>query len=273
MAHRVPAFLQGLKPTLHIAHRGGALLAPENTLAAFHMAVERYHTDMLELDVHLTRDGEVVVAHDATLERCTDGAGPLAALTLAELQRLDAGYHFTPDGGYTFPFRGQGVRIPTLREVLRAFPSLRLNVEVKPDVPGIEEVFVRLLRDEDALERVCMGSELDTVGERLAALVPEACHFFPREALTTWVLSVRSGNPPPEDPRYTVLDMPLYFQGVRLVDEALLHAASAHGKWLNVWTVDDTTEMHRLLDEGIGGIMTDRPDLLRQVMDAHEKAH
>lgn len=270
--NRRPAFLQGLRPTLHIAHRGGALLAPENTLAAFRMAVERFRTDVLELDVHLSRDGEVVVAHDDTLERCTDGSGALAALSLAELQRLDAGHRFSPDGGRTFPFRGQGVRIPTLREVLRAFPSLRLNVELKPDVAGGEDVFVRLLREEGALNRVCIGSELDSVGERLVALVPDACHFFPRDALTEWVLTARNGGTPPEDSPYSVLDMPLYFGDVRLVDGALLGAAAAHGKWINVWTVDDADEMRRLLDEGIGGIMTDRPDLLRQVMDAHEKA-
>lgn len=271
VSHR-PIFLQGLKPPLHIAHRGGALLAPENTLAAFRMAVERYRTDMLELDVHLSRDGEVMVAHDDTLERCTDGEGLLSGLTLAQLQRLDAGYRFTPDGGRTFPFRGQGVRIPTLREVLRAFPTPRLNVELKPDVPGMEHAFLQVLREEGALERVCMGSELDAVAERLAALAPEACHFYPRDALTAWVLAVRAGETPPEDARFTVLDMPLYFGEVRLVDAALLAAAAAHGKWINVWTVDEPEEMRRLLDEGIGGIMTDRPDLLRQVMDAHEKA-
>ncbi|XXF75890.1 glycerophosphodiester phosphodiesterase [Myxococcaceae bacterium GXIMD 01537] len=265
---QLPAFLQGLKPTLHISHRGGALLAPENTMAAFRMAVERFRTDMLELDVHLTRDGEVVVAHDATLERCTDGVGQVADFTLAELSRLDAGYRFTPDEGRTFPFRGQGVRIPTLRELLRAFPSLRLNVELKPDAPGAEEALLRVLREEGALERVCLGSELDTVGERLAALAPDACHFYPRDALAAWVLAVRAGGPPPEDARYSVLDMPLYFGDVRLVDEHLLATASAHGKWVNVWTVDDPEEMRRLLHEGIGGVMTDRPDLLRQVMDS-----
>src|SRR5688572_12268010 len=156
-------FLQGLKPTLHISHRGGALLAPENTLPAFRLAVERYRTQMLELDVHLSRDGEVVVAHDATLERCTNGAGPLAALTLAELQRLDAGFHFSPDAGRTFPFRGQDARIPTLREVLRAFPGLRINLELKPDSPGAEDALQKVLRQEGALERVCLGSEHDTV--------------------------------------------------------------------------------------------------------------
>ncbi|MBZ4371003.1 glycerophosphodiester phosphodiesterase [Corallococcus sp. AS-1-6] len=264
-------FLHGLKPTLHIAHRGGALLAPENTLEAFQRAVHTHRTDMLELDVHLSRDGEVIVAHDDTLERCTDGEGPLAALTLAELRKLDAGYRFTPDEGRTFPFRGQGVRLPTLREVLRAFPALRLNVELKPDVPGAEAVLARLLTEEAALGRVCLGSEQDAIAERLYEELPDACHFYPRDALAAFVLALKAGETPPEDARYRVLDMPLYFGEVRLVDDVLLKAAAERGKWINVWTVDDPAEMDRLLAEGIGGIMTDRPDLLRQRMDASGK--
>jgi glycerophosphoryl diester phosphodiesterase len=262
-----PRFLQGLKPTLHISHRGGALVAPENTLPAFRMAVERYRTQMLELDVHLTRDGEVVVAHDSTLERCTDATGPIAALTLAELRRVNAGYRFTPDEGRTFPFRDQGIHIPTLREVLRAFPGPRINLEMKPEAPGTEDVLHDVLRHEGALDRVCMGSEYDSVAERLAARMPDACHFYPRDALTTFVLSVRGGETPPVDPRYTVLDMPLYFGEIRLVDEDFLRTTESHGKWVNVWTVDDPEEMRRLVSERVGGIMTDRPDLLRRILD------
>ncbi|MDC0714981.1 glycerophosphodiester phosphodiesterase [Stigmatella sp. ncwal1] len=271
MARPLPAFLHGLKPTLHISHRGGALLAPENTLCAFQAAVERYRTQMLELDVHLSRDGELIVAHDATLDRCTDGSGPLAAFSLAELQRLDAGFRFTPDGR-TFSFRRQGVRIPTLREVLKAFPDLRINLELKPDTPGAEQALHQVLREEGALERVCLGSEHDTVAERLVACMPEACHFYPRDALAAYVIAVRSGEPPPEDPRYTVLDMPLYFGEVRLVDEAFLRTVTSQGKWVNVWTVDDAAEMRRLVTEGVGGIMTDRPDTLRQILDASAQA-
>jgi glycerophosphoryl diester phosphodiesterase len=272
MEQHLPLFLQGLQPTLHISHRGGALLAPENTLHAFRMAVELYRTQMLELDVHLTRDGELVVAHDDTLDRCTNGSGPLAALTLAELRRLDAGFRFTPNAGRTFPARNQGVHIPTLREVLRAFPALRINLEVKPEAPGTEEVLHQVLREEQALERVCMGSEYDSVAGRLAARMPQACHFYPREALTAFVLSVRSGEAPPEEPRYAVLDMPLYFGELRLVDEHFLRTCARLGKWVNVWTVNEPQEMRRLVSERVGGIMTDRPDLLRQILDASPHA-
>lgn len=260
-------FFEGLVPPLHIAHRGGAKVAPENTLAAFDLAVGRDRTDMLELDVHRTRDGVWVVSHDPTVDRCTDGSGEIATLTLQEIHRLDAGHRFTPDEGRTFPFRGQGIRIPTFREVLERFPDLRINVEVKRASEGSEASFVEELRGANGLQRVCCGSEDDALAGRLHALLPDACHFYPREALAAFVIAVKLGEPPPLDPRFSVLDMPLYFQGERLVDATLIDAARAHHRWLNVWTVDDRSEMQRLVTEGVGGIMTDRPDLLRIVLD------
>jgi len=259
-------FLEGLRPTLHIAHRGGALLAPENTLPAFRAAVERWRTDVLELDVHATREGELVVSHDPTVQRCTDGHGRIADHTLAELQRLDAGFHFSSDDAQTHPFRGKGVRMPSFREVLRAFPGVRMNVEVKTEAPGIESAVARLLRTEGALNRVCLGSELDPLGVRLSEAVPEVCAFYPREALTELVLAIKSGARPPDDPRFQVLDMPLDYGEVRLVDAAFLEATAGLGRWVNVWTVDDVDTMRTLVGLGVGGIMTDRPDLLREVL-------
>jgi glycerophosphoryl diester phosphodiesterase len=258
-------FFRGLRPTLHISHRGGALLAPENTRAAFDLAVERWRTDMLELDLHLTRDGELAVAHDPTLQRCTDGEGLLRDCSLAELQRLDAGFRFTADDGRTFPFRGQGVRIPSLREVLRAYPALRLNVELKEDAPGAAEALVALLRAENAEGRVCLGSELDALGAKLVELLPGACHFYPRDALTEVVVAMKSGEPVPAGP-YSVLDMPYRFGEVTLVDARFLITAARVGTWVNVWTVDAEEDMRTLASIGVGGIMTDRPDLLRRVL-------
>ena len=259
-------FFKGLRPTLHIAHRGGALLAPENTIPAFRMAVEHWRTDMLELDLHATRDGELVVSHDPTLQRCTDGDGRIADHTLAELQRLDAGFHFSADGDRTHPFRGQGLQIPTFREVLKAFPALPLNVEVKAEAPGVESAVASILRAEGAVDRVCLGSELDPLAERLVAAAPEVCAFYPRDALTELVLAIKSGAQPPDDRRYQVLDMPLDYGEVRLVDAPFLEATTRLGRWVNVWTIDDPTTMRELVAIGVGGIMTDRPDLLREVL-------
>lgn len=257
-------FLRGLTPTLHIAHRGGSALAPENTLPAFRQAVERFRTDMLELDLHLSSDGELVVAHDSTLDRCTDLAGPLREFTYAQLARADAGFRFERDG--SFPFRGQGIVLPRFVDVLRALPGLRINVELKPDNPGIELAFADLVRAERAVERVCCGSESDEQAARLFQALPDACHFFPREALTAFVLSIKGDVEPPVDERFTVLDMPLSYDGLRLVDETFRNAAKGHGKWINVWTIDDPAEMRELRRLRVGGIMTDRPDLLRQVL-------
>ena len=265
MATTTHAFLRGLRPTLHISHRGGSALAPENTMVAFRDAVDRWKTDVLELDVHATRDGVLVVHHDPTVDRCTDGAGAIAAMTANEIEALDAGHRFTVDGA-TFPHRGRGVRVPRFRDVLDAFPSTRLNVELKSEAAGAERLFADELRAAKAIDRVCIGSEEDALAARLHALLSDACHFYPRDALTRLVMAMKSGEPAPVDDRFAVLDMPLYFGETRLIDDAFLARARELRKWVNVWTVDDEAEMRRCVREGVGGVMTDRPDVLRRVL-------
>src|ERR671916_458700 len=112
---------------VNLAHRGASALAPENTIEAFRLAVEA-GAGGLELDVHVTRDGHIVVIHDATVDRTTNGTGAVSEMTLEELRRLDAGHNFSPDGGPTRPYRGRGVRVPTLGEVLREFPGVAVNI-------------------------------------------------------------------------------------------------------------------------------------------------
>jgi glycerophosphoryl diester phosphodiesterase len=251
------AFFTGLVSPLHISHRGGAGLYPENTMFAFERAVRVHHTDMLELDVHATADGQIVVVYDDTLDRCIDGSGPLAAHTFAELSKLDAGFHF-PGA------RGQGATIPLLKTVLDAFPGLRINVEVK--TASAVDPFVALMAREDVLDRLCIGSEQDALGEELVRRLPDACHFFPRDALAAFILPTKAGEPPDDTGRYTVLDMPLHWESVKLFDADLAAVARAHGKWINVWTVDDEADMRQAIADGVGGIMTDRPDVLRRVL-------
>jgi glycerophosphoryl diester phosphodiesterase len=260
----MPAYLDAPLRQLLIAHRGGAALRPENTMAAFTHGAS-FGAHVLELDVHLSADGVVVVAHDATLERCTDGHGPLASRTFAELQRLDAGFHFGADDGY--PFRGQGLRIPRLEEVLTAFPSLRFNIEAKPGNPALTDTFVRILRGQRVIDRCCIGSEDDALGAALVQAAPEACHFYPRLALTAFFASLWSGEGD-IDRRYHVIDMPVSHDGLRLAEPAFIEAAHRHGRPVYVWTVDDAAEMHRLFDDGVDGVMTDRPDILQAVLSA-----
>jgi glycerophosphoryl diester phosphodiesterase len=220
--------------------------------------------------VHLTRDGELVVSHDATLERCTNGEGPLADKTLAELQRLDAGYHFTTDWGPHLPLPGPG-RAPALAARAAArLPGDALQHRGEAGRAGHRGCLPAAAAQEGALERVVVGSELDEVAERW-------CASCPTPATSTramrWRLRARPcarAREPPDDRRYTVLDMPLYFGEVRLVDKALLRAwrAGAAGSTSGRWTTGGDAPAGA---RGVGGIMTDRPDLLRQVFDAHEK--
>src|ERR687897_750071 len=138
---------------VNLAHRGASALAPENTIEAFRLAVED-GAGGLELDVHMTRDGHIVVIHDATVDRTTNGSGAVSEMTFYELRSFDAGHDFSPDGGPTRPYRGRGVQVPTLGEVLEEFPGVVVNGDIKGSSLGIEETLFRVLRDADALARV-----------------------------------------------------------------------------------------------------------------------
>ena len=140
-----------------VAHRGDSEYYPENTLPAFRSAFD-LGVDVIETDVHLTKDGHIVIWHDPTLERNTNGSGTLESHTLSELKSLDAGYTFTKDGGRTFPFRGQGVQLATLDEALRALPYARFNIDLKSQEEEIVETYIRVIRENHAEERVCTAS-------------------------------------------------------------------------------------------------------------------
>src|ERR687889_285423 len=142
---------------VNLAHRGASTLAPENTMEAFRTAVEA-GAGGLELDVHLTRDGHIVVIHDATVDRTTSGTGAVSEMTLDELRRPDAGYNFSPDGGPTRPYRGRGTKVPTLEEVLLEFPGVTVNIDIKAGSSGIEAAVLGVLREANALGRVLVVS-------------------------------------------------------------------------------------------------------------------
>jgi glycerophosphoryl diester phosphodiesterase len=249
-----------------VAHRGGSALAPENTFPAFDRAAA-LGADALEIDVRLTRDGAVVVFHDESTERLTGEPGTVEERTLAQVVALDAARTFSPDGGRSFPLRGAGVRVPTFAAALARHPRLRFNVDAKTEDPALAEALVREVRAAGAIERVCLGSFFDAQAERLGALLPGACRYLPQGAATCHVMSAKSGAAGAGcPPGYDLADLPHRMSGMTIVDARVVSYFHAHGIPVHVWTVDDEAEMRSLLALGVDGIVTDRPDVLAQVL-------
>ena len=244
-----------------IAHRGGAEEAPENTMEAFAAAVALGYRH-LETDAHVTRDGVVVAFHDPRLDGVTDGTGAIAALSIAEVEAADAGFHFSPDGGRSFPFRGRGVRVPRLEELLLRWPDARVNLDPKDD--ACVDPLVALVDRLGAWERVNFGSFSDRRLRRIRALGRgRASTSMGPAAVTVARLAALSGRMPRLGA--TCVQVPIRTGRVRIVDAGFVRAAHAAGLHVHVWTIDDPATMHALLDLGVDGIMTDRPRVLRDV--------
>jgi glycerophosphoryl diester phosphodiesterase len=251
---------------VNFAHRGGAKIAPENTLEGFREGL-RVGASVLELDVHATVDGTVVVHHDEKVDRTTDGSGAIREMTLAEVKRLDAGYRFTPDGGRTYPYRGEGVRIPTTEEVYREFTDVPINVEIKGKRPGIEETVWRIIEGVGAEERTLVVSEDSGTIRRFreASGGGVATASSSAELIFFWLLS-RLRLSGLSKPPYQALQGPETYKGLRIVTPELVRRAHERGPRVDVWTIDHEPDMRRLLGFGVDGIMTDRPDILTRVL-------
>lgn len=251
---------------LFFAHRGGALLRPENTMLAFEHGVS-FGADALELDLQLTRDGELVVIHDFRVERTTDGTGPVADYTLDELQRLDAGYRFTTDSGKTYPYRGQGHTIPTLRSVFERFPTLRVNMDLKESTPEREERLWRLLQEMGAVDRVMIGSFDYAPMARFRTLTGgRVATGATRREIVWFLTSFYTGQLRRFRPAFDALQVPETDHGFRIVTPRMIAAAHRLDRDVHMWTIDQPSDMCRLLKWGVDGVMSDRPDLLAQVL-------
>ena len=247
------------------AHRGGARLAPENTLEAFGDAVDRWGADMLELDVRLTADGVVVVIHDETVDRTTDGSGPVAALDLEALRDLDAGARFVDAEGRG-SFAGRGVRVPTFAEVLESFPRTRLNVEAK--CAAVAGPLVEAIRRHGAEHRVLVAAEFER--NRRGARGYRGAWGASRSQLRPfWVLHRVPWVGSMYTPACDALQVPVAFEGRPIVTPRLIAEAHRRNIPVHVWVVDEPEEMRRLLDLGVDAIQTDRPDRLALVL--HEE--
>jgi glycerophosphoryl diester phosphodiesterase len=238
---------------VNVGHRGASARLPENTLASFRAALEA-GAGGLELDVRVTRDGHPVVMHDATVDRTTDGFGAVAGMTLEAVRRLDAG---SP---------GEGV--PTLREVFEEFPGVSVNLEIKDnDVPGAEKVVLDVLREAGVADRVLVasadhrvlrrfrrasGGEFDTGASRREIAVFYALSRLRLERLIR--------------PAYAALQVPVDYGPLRLLTPRFVHAARSLGVRVDVWTINEPGRMREVLDLGADVVMTDRPEVLTEVL-------
>lgn len=238
---------------LVIAHRGNSAFYPENTLESFQQGLA-LGADALELDVRVTRDGKAVVIHDPTLERTTNGVGPVHAMTLDELQRLDAGCRFTRDGGRTFPFRSRGMTIPSFEQALAAFPHAPIIVEIK--TPAASAEVKRLISTARAEGRCLVGAFADSAIApfRGSAIARSASR---RELIRLYARALLPGAPPrlpyqalAVPPTFRFIPMPV----LRFARMARRARASTH-----VWTVDDPAKAGRYWAGGVNGIITNDP--------------
>lgn len=236
---------------LVIGHRGAAAYAPENTLASFRLALAQ-GADALEFDLRRSRDGVAMVFHDPTLERTTDGAGPLAALTASELQRLDAGRHFTDLAGTT-PYRGTGIRLPTFQEVVRAFPGVPLLIEIKE--VEVQELAAAVLREEGAASRAVVA------GDDWRALTAFREPPFHLGASRRDIARLYFGLGAP-DPRCVNYAVPEFHYGLPIPSRRFVRRARARGATVHVWTVDDARSALRWWRNGANGMVTNRPDAI-----------
>jgi glycerophosphoryl diester phosphodiesterase len=251
------------------AHRGGAGLAPENTLVACDAAL-RLGADGLEVDVHLSRDGVVVVHHDRTVDRTTNLRGEVNRFTADELARADAGYSFRRDGEW--PFRGQEIGIPTLASVLARYRDTRIVVEMKVNQAEMARATVEAVRAADAVDRVCLGSFGWRVLRETRAMAPAIATSAAREEVR-WALYRSWCRWPIRGARYDALQVPETSRRRRVVSPRFVECAHRGGLPVHVWTVDGERDAERLLQWGVDALITDRPDVIVPVVrrNSHTK--
>ena len=265
-----------LRPLVY-AHRGGAALRPENTIASFDYGLS-LGADGLEFDVRLSRDGVVVVHHDATLERTTNGRGALSSYTADELSHVDAGHWFTPADATrkpgepdSFPYRGQGHGIPRLKQVLSRYPGVPLIIELKVNDPDLAHRTIQDVRAAGAVERVSLGSFGWRVLRAVRKLEPRIPTGASREEVRlalyrSWI------RWPLGKEAYQEFQVPERSGPTRVVSRNFIAHAHRVGLPVKVWTVNDPADMRRLLDWGVDALISDRPDLAVSVVAAHSRA-
>jgi glycerophosphoryl diester phosphodiesterase len=272
-----------------IAHRGGRGIAPENTLFAFDKS-DRLGADVFEMDIHLTKDHQLVVIHDATINRTTNGKGKVEDFSLQELRNFDAAYFYSPNPDYNskrdlsiyegleetnqlFPLRGKGITIPSLFEVFKRFPDKRMILEIKPTSTAIIEPLCRMIKDFHKEDQVIVGSYHVNVVDHFRKVCPGVVTSASPSECRRFVLFDKVHLAGMIAPDYVALQVPpelkKTFCGFQMTftvaSHSMVRAAHKKGLIVQVWTINDPGEMKKIMDLGVDGITTDYPDKLIQI--------
>jgi glycerophosphoryl diester phosphodiesterase len=246
-------------------HRGGAGWRPEHTIETYREVVQRWPEALLECDVRLTRDGAVVLHHDRTVDRTTDGTGPIADRTLAEVRALDAGYRFTRDGGKTFPYRGKDLRIATLDELLRACPDSHILIEPK-NQPGVVAAMIAVIRRHGAEKRVLIASFQPEMMEEVRRLMPEAATCFSMTTGMRLLTALRGGAWDSYTPEDDVLALAKPMLRQYQITREDIARMQQKGIQVLLYDADDEAAIREALALGVNAVLTDHPDLLDAVL-------
>jgi len=259
----------GVTRPLVIAHQGGDGVWPGDTMYAFERAVE-IGADVLEMDAHIAKDGEIVLMHDEAVDRTTDGTGLIEDLTLAEIKRLDAAYKWSTDGGRTFPFRGQGIQVPTLNELFEKFPDMRYVIEIKLTENPIVKPFCNLIRAYNMQVKVIVASFHDEAMRMFRETCPEVATSASRTEVRNFVLLGKVFLSGFVVPRYQSIQPPYdpsESLGITIITERFIREAHAKNIKVEPWTVNDPELMKQYIEWGVDGIITDRPDLMVEILN------
>lgn len=251
---------------LIVAHRGASGLYPENTILSMQQA-HRQGADLIEIDVRLTQDGFVVVLHDATVNRTTNGSGCINKMTLAEARSFDAGYRFTPDNGRSHPFIGSGLHIPLLSEVLEALPSARFQIELKEDNFVLAEAVLHVIRQHNALTRTQIATAYGRLLRFISNKEPEAvlAHSALDAARIVLCAVLRRDYCPRLHSGF--LDLPFGVLRHPVLLARIKDLASKHSLKLCAYIVNDLDHMRQLISMGVEGFITDYPAEAKQLVN------
>lgn len=247
------------------AHRGGSALWPENTLLAYRETSRQFPGALLEGDARLTADGQIVLMHDETVDRTTNGQGEVAKMTLAELKALDAAWRFTRDGGRTFPYRGQGVTVPTFAEVLETLPDAMFLIEIKGGA-SLPAAIIDLIRRTGAQDRVILASFHEGLMHVVRKTAPEIATCFTYSSGIRMLGALRNGDWASYAPEDTLLALPDDLERRYALTADEIRAIQSKGVFVQVHTVNAREEMVRLLRLGVDSLITDHPDVLAEVI-------